>query len=70
MNAYEGGEDCTTAIPQILVRVAGVPGVASRAMMRMKVRAMSDAMRMWRRRLRRGRVDGLMKVMRLGMFIA
>lgn len=48
-------DDSTTAIPQILVRVAGVPGVARRAIMRMKVRAMRDAMRMWRRRLMRGR---------------
>ncbi|CAK39175.1 uncharacterized protein AlacWU_10015 [Aspergillus niger] len=39
----------------ILVRVTGVPGVARRAIMRMKVRAMRDAMTMWRRRLRRGR---------------
>lgn len=47
--------DSTTTIPQILVRVTGVPGVARRAIMRMKVRAMRDAMTMWRRRLRRGR---------------
>ena len=57
----------TTAIPQILVRVTGVPGIASRAIMRIKVRAMRDAVRMYRRRLSRG---GLAKSMRLKLSIS